>query len=206
MTPLRPSRTTIGKRTRERPDREVEVAARVAKGPDQERRDEDEERGEATEDEEDEPEDRRRDPPGALAFTLLEQIAEDLEEGARERRVGEQCTYEVGDLEGDRERVDCATDPEVVGGDHLTHEPEDAGETRCDREEQGRTGEPPVLGGTRRGRSGGIGGVTHAGRVRRGHALHLRTNRPRSRRWPSLDGTLRPSAPPASCGHSYARG
>ena len=33
-----------------------------------------------------------------------------------------------------------------------------------------------------RGRPGGIGGVAHAGRVRRGHALHLRTNRSRSRR------------------------
>ena len=145
MTPLRPSSTTIGKSTRERPTARSKSPPGIAERLDQERRDQDEERGEAAEDEEHEPEDRRRDAPGALAVALLDQVAEDGDERARERRVGEQGADEVRDLERDRERVDLAVDAEVVGRDHLAHEAEDAGEAGRDREDQRRAREPAVL-------------------------------------------------------------
>ena len=187
------------------PDGEIEVAARISERLDQQRRDQDEDRREPAEDEEHEPEDRRRDPPGALAVALLDQVAEDRDERARERGIGEQGANEVRDLERDRERVDLAVDAEVVGRDHLAHEAEDPGEAGRDREDQGRAGEPAVLAAAR-GRLGGIGSVAHAGRVRRRHALHLRMNGgPRVAVRGGLEALLR-SLPPASCGHSYARG
>ena len=74
---------------------EVEVAAGVAERSDQHRRDEDEERGDAAEHEEHEPEDRRCDPPCPLPLALLEQVAEDRYERAREG-----CVREGGHARG----------------------------------------------------------------------------------------------------------
>ena len=106
MIPERASRITIGKRSAREADREVEVAAGRAEQLDDQRRREHEDRREPGRDEEDEPEDRRRDPPRAGALALLEQLAEDRDERARERRVGDERADEVRDLERDRERVD----------------------------------------------------------------------------------------------------
>ena len=131
------------------PDGEVEVATGIAERLDQERRDQDEDRGEPAEHEEDEPEDRRRDPPGTLAVALLDQVAENRDEGARERGICEQRAHEVRDLERDGERVDLPVDAEVVGRDHLAHEPEDPGEAGRNREDQRRAGEPAVLAAAR---------------------------------------------------------
>ncbi len=89
-------------------DGEVEVAAGVAERPHQQRREQDEERGDAAEDEQRQPEERRGDTPGALLLAPLEQLAEDRDEGARERRVGDERADEVRNLDRDREGVDRA--------------------------------------------------------------------------------------------------
>src|SRR5204863_1554223 len=91
---------------------------------------------------EDQPEEARRDPPGALALALLEQLAEDRNERGRDGRVGEECADEVRHLEGDRERVDPPAGTEVVGGHDLADEPEDAREAGCERENRRRPGQP----------------------------------------------------------------
>ena len=126
MIPESPSRTTIGKRTRESADREIRVAAGVAERRDDERREHDEERRQRAEAEQHQPEERRGDAPGALALSLLEQLAEDGDERGGERRVGDERANEVRHLEGDREGVDLAGGAEEVRGDDLADEAEDA--------------------------------------------------------------------------------
>ena len=108
------------------PDGEVVVAARVAERAHEERREEDEHRGDPAEDQQRQPEERRCDAPCALALPLLEQLAEDRHEGARERRISDERAHEVRDLDRDRERVDQPDDAEEVRADHLAHEAEDA--------------------------------------------------------------------------------
>jgi hypothetical protein len=63
---------------------------------------------------------------GAFPFALLDQLAEHGHERRRERRVRDERADEIRDLEGDREGVDQPAGAEVVGGDHLPDEPEDA--------------------------------------------------------------------------------
>ena len=212
MTPLRPSRTTIGKSTRERPTARSKSPPGSPKGLIRSGAMRMNSAVRPPRIEEDEPEDGRGDPPGALAVALLEQVAEDRDERAGERRVGEQGADEVRDLERDRERVDLPVDPEVVGRDHLADEAEDPGEARRDREDQRRAGKPPVARRSRR----------RVRRLRRRDRQHrscrsssARTRSPPSheprplaspaRRSSRAEALLR-SASPASCGHSYARG
>ena len=98
----------------------------------------------AVEAEQHQPEEARGDAPGALALALLEQLAEDGHERRRERGVRDERADEVRDLERDRERVDLPGGAEVVGGDDLAHEAEDAGEACGEREDRAsRPGEPP---------------------------------------------------------------
>ena len=104
-------------------DGEVEVAARVAEELDDERRSEHEDRRQPRREEEDEPEDRRCDPPRPRALTLLEELAENGDEGAGKRRIRDERADEVRDLERDRERVDPPGSAERIRGDHLTEEP-----------------------------------------------------------------------------------
>ena len=106
ITPERPSRTTIGKRTRERPTARSASPPGLAEQADDRRRGEHEQRRQPAGDEEDEPEDRRSDAPGADAVAPLEQLAEDGDERAREGGVGDERANEVRDLERDGEGVD----------------------------------------------------------------------------------------------------
>ena len=165
------------------PDGEIEVAARIAERPQQQRCNEDEKGGQAPEHEQDEPEDRRGDPPGALAVTLLDQPAEDRDERTRQRGVGEQRTHKVRDLERDGERIDPPADAEEVGGDHLPHEPEQTGESGCGGEDRRRPGEVattrPGLAAVllrRHGRAGGgiVGTIAHPTQIRRELGTDLR--------------------------------
>ena len=85
-----------------------------------------------------EPEDRRCDAPRSSALTLFEQLAEDRDEGARERRVRDERSDEVRDLEGDREGVDLPGRAERVRSDDLANEPEHAREAGRGAEDRGR--------------------------------------------------------------------
>ncbi len=125
-------------------DGQIDVAARIAERPHQNRGNEDEQSREPAEREEHEPEDRRGDAPSSLPLALLEQVAEDGNERSGESSVGEERPYEVRDLEGDGEGVDLPVDPEVVRGDHLADETEHPGDTRGQREEKRRAGELPL--------------------------------------------------------------
>ena len=122
--------------------------ARIPEDPDHPRRDEDEDRRQRAQAEQHKPEDRRGDAPRTL-LVLLEQLREDRDEGRRERRVRDECTEEVRELEGHGERVDAATGAEVVRRDDLAHEPEDAREPGRGREDRCRDGEAAAR---RRGR------------------------------------------------------
>src|ERR671930_441447 len=73
-----------------------------------------------------EPEEGRGDAPCACAVTLLEQLAENGHEGGRESCVGDQRADRVRYEKGDLKRVDRATNAEVVLGDDLSDETEDA--------------------------------------------------------------------------------
>src|SRR6185503_9807337 len=86
-----------------------------------------------------------------------EQVDEDRHERARERGVGDERAYEIRNLERDRERVDRAARTEVIGGDDLADEAENAGHAGGDGEDRGRDGEAPprrvaALAGRRLGR------------------------------------------------------
>jgi len=151
-------------------DGEVEVD-RVER-PHQERRRQHEERRQTPEPEQHQPEEARGDAPRALAVALLEQVAEHGDECRRERRVGDEGADEVRQLERDRERVDRARGPEVVGGNHLPNEPEHAREAGGERENDRRPGEPAPVSLARRGdarRAAGIHGLAPAGRRVVGH-------------------------------------
>ena len=128
-------------------DRELLVASGVPERRDDERREDDEERGDRSEAEQQKPEEGRGDAPGAFALALLEQLAEDGDERGRERGIRDERANEVRHLEGDREGVDLACGAEVVRGDDFSDEPEDAGETRRDREDRGLPGESPAARG-----------------------------------------------------------
>ena len=112
------------------------------KRPQEERRDDHEQRRQPAESEQHQPEERRRDPPRPAAFPLLEELAEDGDERRRERRVRDERAHEVRQLERDREVVDRAACAEVVRGDDLADETEDAGERSREREDRRRQGEP----------------------------------------------------------------
>ena len=113
---------------------------------------EDEERRDAAEAEQRQPEERRGDAPRSPPLPLFEQVAEDGDERGRERRVGDQRPDGVGDEERDLERVHGPADAEVVLGDDLANQTEDAGEARGEREDRRRPGQPSVASG--RGLSG----------------------------------------------------
>jgi hypothetical protein len=157
------------------PDRQRLVAAGISERGDQPRREDDAERGQPAKAEQDQPEKARRDSPRPLALALLEQLAEHGHERRGNRGVREQRADEVRDLEGDRERVDPAARPEVVGGDDLADEAEHAGEPRCEREDRRRPGQPtarvsPVhVASIGRGPavSGGVGGAAPSAQAQR---------------------------------------
>src|SRR5262249_27058611 len=128
------------------PDRQLLVAARVAERRDHPRREDDEERDQAPEAEQHQPEEARGDAPGALALALLEQLAEDRDEGRRECGVGHERADQVGDLERDGERVDLPLRAEVVRRDDLADEAENAGKPGGEREDRRRPREPPAAG------------------------------------------------------------
>ena len=77
-------------------DGEVRVAAGIAEGADQERRDQDEERRQRRDADEDEPEDRRGDAPRARLLFLRKELAEDGDEGAGEGRVADEGPARLG--------------------------------------------------------------------------------------------------------------
>ena len=119
------------------------------------RREENEERGQTAEAEQRQPEERRRHAPRALALAFFDQVAEHRDEGRRQRRIRDESPDRVGDEERDVERVHGAVDAEVVLRDDLADEPEDARESRGEREDRGRPGEPaPAEVGGRRSRLG----------------------------------------------------
>jgi hypothetical protein len=74
--PETPRKTTTGKRTLERPGREILELAQPEDAHDQ-RRQEHEKAGDRAEDDEDEPEERRGEAPGAGTLLLFEELAED---------------------------------------------------------------------------------------------------------------------------------
>ena len=96
----------------------------------------------AAEPEQHQPEEARRDAPGALALALLEQVAEDRHERGGDGGVGDERADRVRDEERDLERVDLALDAEVVLGDDLAEEAEDARDAGREREDRGREREP----------------------------------------------------------------
>ena len=137
--------------------------SRVAEEADGPRRDEEEEGTERGQPEQHQPDEGRRDAPGALLVRAKE-IDEDGHERGRERRVRDERANEVRQLVGDREGVDLAGCAEVVRGDHLAHEPEQAGEPGRRREDRRRHGESRtrrLVGGPRAG--GVAAGREHAG-------------------------------------------
>ena len=155
----------------ERDDREEDAGevdrelVAVAEQLHHERRREDEGRGQRRQAEQEEPEDARRDAPGAGALSLLEQLAEDGNEGGGERGIGDERADEVGNLERDRERVDpLALDAEDAARDDLADESEDPGESGGGGEDGRRPGEPLSLGSLVHGASIGIGSATIAAR------------------------------------------
>ncbi len=128
-------------------DGEIEVSPRIAERTHQNRREEDEERGHRAEAEERQPEERRGDTPRALLLASLEELAEDRDEGSGERRVGDQGADKVRNLDRDREGVDLPRDAEVVGADHLPHQPEGPGDSGSKREDGRRARDAPVVAG-----------------------------------------------------------
>ncbi len=96
MIPETPSRTTIGKRTRESADRELLVVAGIVERRNHERREDDQERGQAAEAEQHQPEEGGGHAPGALPLALLEQLAEDRDERGREGGVGDERAERFG--------------------------------------------------------------------------------------------------------------
>ena len=93
-------------------------------------------------------------------LALLEQLAEDGDERAGERRVRDERAHEVRDLDRDRERVDQPGDAEVVRADHLAHEAEHARDRGREREDGRRARDAGGCGRARRtsGVRGRLGG------------------------------------------------
>ncbi len=147
MIPETPSRTTIGNRIRESVIASCLSPPGSPNGRDDERREDDQERGDRAEAEEQEPEQSRGDTPRSFALALLEQFAEDGDERGRERGIRDERANEVRHLEGDREGVDLAGGAEVVRGDDLADEAEDARDAGGDREDRGLPGESPAARG-----------------------------------------------------------
>ena len=124
MTPERPSRATIGKRTRERPiarsssypkRRMTSGAARMKAAV----------RAVSASSSSQKTVEATRQARAALA--LLEQLAEDGDERARERRVRDERADEVRHLERDRKGIDPgALDAEVTARDDLADESQHA--------------------------------------------------------------------------------
>jgi hypothetical protein len=148
---------------------EVGVAARVAEGEDQERRDEDQHGRQERDADQDEPEDRRGDAPGPRLLLLGEQLAEDGHERARERGVAHERPDEARDLRGDREGVDLPGDAEEVGGDDLADEAEGAGKAGREREGRRRARKPTRL-----------AALAHPGEYTRMHQRHRAPAAPES--------------------------
>ena len=99
-----------------------------------------------------------------FSLALLEQLAEDRDERAGERGVGDERAHEVRDLDRDRERVDEPGDAEEVGADHLAHEAEHARDGGGGREDGGRAGDPAAVAARRRC---GVVGVSSGGSMAR---------------------------------------
>src|SRR5262249_14492719 len=114
-------------------------------------RDQHEEGGQAAEAEEDEPEEAGRDAPGALALALLEQVAEDGDEGGGEGGVGDERAQRVRDQECDLERIDRADGAEVVACDDLADEAEDPGEAGRRGEDRRRASQAATVSSALRG-------------------------------------------------------
>src|SRR5205807_9345220 len=85
------------------------------------------------------------DAPGAASLALLEQLREDRHERRREGRVGDESADEIRHLEGDREGVDLPGGTEVVRGDDLADEAEDAREPGGRGEDRRRADETPAV-------------------------------------------------------------
>ena len=147
MIPETPSRTTIGNRIRESVIASCWSPPGSPNGAMIERREDDQERGDRTEAEQEEPEEGRGYAPSAFALAFFEQLAEDRNECGRERGIRDERADEVRHLEGDRERVDLAGGAEVVGGDDLADQAQDAGKACRDREDRGLPREPPAARG-----------------------------------------------------------
>ena len=153
------------------PDGEVEVPAGRPEQLDDQGRREHEHRGQTGRDQQDEPEDRRRDTPRPRPLPLLEELAEDRHEGARERRVRDERAHEVRDLERDGERVDLPGGAEGVRGDDLADEPEHARKAGRGAEDRGRPGKAAAVGALLR--EGGID-VRVERRIELGHPGEFR--------------------------------
>ncbi len=128
--PETPSNMTIGKSTRESPIASCLSPPGSPNSPMI--------HGATTMKSEDEPEQARRDAPGALPLALLQQVAEDRDEGGGERGVGDERADRVRDQERDLERVDRADGTEVVARHDLADEAEDPGEAGGEREDRRR--------------------------------------------------------------------
>ena len=124
--PDTPMRRTTGNSSRDNVTAIVLELALETEGAHHPRRDEDEQGGQRAEADDHDPEERRGDAPRALPFVLLEQLAENGDEGRAERHVGDEGADEVRHLERDRECVDRSLDPEVPPHDDLAEEAEDA--------------------------------------------------------------------------------
>ena len=120
---------------------EVLLRSLVAEGAHDPWREQDEERRQPTEAEEEEVEDARGDAPRPDTVAPLEQLAEDRDEGRRERLVCDERADQVRNLEGNREDVDVARDSEIPPDDDLPEEPEDPRPCCRQREDGGRAGE-----------------------------------------------------------------
>src|SRR3989442_99449 len=81
---------------------------------------------------------RRSNAPRPRAVAFDKELTEHRDERGGQRLVGEERAKEVRYLECDRERVDTASSAEVVGGDDLAYEPEDARDTCREREDRRR--------------------------------------------------------------------
>src|SRR5438309_75986 len=118
------------------------VVARVAEQADDPRGDENEQRRQRGQPEQDDPEKAGCNPPRPLAIAAFLQFGEDRHERRRQRRVRDEGACEVRHLERDRERVDLPGRAEVIRGDDLADETEDAGDPGGEREDRRRPGEP----------------------------------------------------------------
>ena len=137
--PVSPSRITIGNSTCDRPTASASsagvnsspVKSGISHGAIRMKRERDQRQPDQQQ-----PGERARELIGLALLLVLQQLAEDRDEGAGERRVGHQRADQVRDLEGERERRRGAAGAEIAGGDDLADQPRDARQTRRDREDQ----------------------------------------------------------------------